>query len=63
MHGQHTDAPNVVVKVIAGFSMTHNVEAMTSKGLRSDKLSTDTELNASYNVGLTTETFIGYRLC
>ena len=39
------------------------VEAMTSKGLRSDALSTDTELDASYNVGLTTKTFIGYSLC
>jgi len=36
---------------------------MTSKGLRSDILSTYTKLNASYNVGLTTETFIGYSLC
>ena len=40
-----------------------NVEAMTSKGLRSDTLSTDTELDASYNVGLTATTFIGYSLC
>ena len=40
-----------------------NVEAMTSKGLRSDTLSTYTELDASYNAGLTTETFIGYSLC
>jgi hypothetical protein len=36
-----------------------SVEAMTSKGLRSNALSTDTELNASYKVGLTAETFIG----
>lgn len=36
---------------------------MTSKGLRSDALSADTKLDASYNVELTTETFIGYRLC
>jgi hypothetical protein len=28
-------------------TLTHNVEAMTSKGLRSDELSTDTELDAS----------------
>ena len=36
---------------------------MTSKGLRSDSLSADTELDASYNTELTTETFIGHRLC
>jgi len=29
-----------------------NVEAMTSKGLRSDTLSTDTELDASCNVAI-----------
>ena len=28
----------------------YNVEAMTSKGLRSNELSTDTKLDASYNV-------------
>jgi hypothetical protein len=36
---------------------------MTSKGLRSDILSTDTKLDASCNVELPAETFIGYRLC
>ena len=30
-------------------SIVYNVEAMTSKGLRSDELSTDTKLDASYN--------------
>ena len=43
--------------------IAYNVEAMTSKGLRSDLLSTDTKLDASYNAGLTTKTFIGYSLC
>jgi len=43
--------------------MGHNVEAMTSKGLRSDTLSTDTKLDASRNVELTTKTFIGYSVC
>lgn len=36
---------------------------MTSKGLRSDELSTDTKLDASHNVELLTKTFIGYSLC
>jgi hypothetical protein len=40
-----------------------NGEAMTSKGLRGDALSTDTKLDASYNVEITTKAFIGYRLC
>jgi len=40
-----------------------NVEAMTSKGLRSNALSTATKLYASYNVAITTKPFIGYRLC
>lgn len=32
------------------YSIGYNVEAMTSKGLRSNELSTDTKLDASYNV-------------
>ena len=44
-------------------TITANVEAMASEGLRSDSLSTDTELDVRYNVGLTTKTFIGYSLC
>ncbi|OQA90941.1 MAG: hypothetical protein BWY27_00708 [Bacteroidetes bacterium ADurb.Bin234] len=48
---------------VSSISLAHNVLHKTSKGLRSDTLSTDTELDASYNAGLTTETFIGYRLC
>jgi hypothetical protein len=40
-----------------------NVEAMTSKGLRASCLSKYTEADASYNVELTTITFIGYSLC
>lgn len=44
-------------------NMVANIEAMTSKGLQGDALSTDTELDASYNAELTTKTFIGYRLC
>lgn len=36
---------------------------MTSKGIRRDALSTDTKLDASYNVANTTKTFIGYSLC
>jgi hypothetical protein len=43
--------------------MFYNVEAMTSKGLRSNALSADTKLDASYNAELPTKTFIGYRLC
>ena len=43
--------------------MAYNVEAITSKGLRSDALSTDTKLDASYNAELTDEPFIGYSLC
>lgn len=31
------------------FFIASNVEAMTSKGLRSDELSTDTKLDARYN--------------
>jgi hypothetical protein len=49
--------------ISSGLIITANAEAMTSKGLRSDTLSTDTKLYASHNVGLTTKTFIGYRLC
>jgi hypothetical protein len=49
--------------IFRGEGVGFNVEAMTSKGLRSDELSTDTKLNASDNAGLTTETFIGYSLC
>lgn len=44
-------------------SIATNVEAMTSKGLRSETLSTDTKLDVNYNVELTTKTFIGYSLC
>ena len=43
--------------------MADNVEAMTSKGLRDSCLSKYTKADASYNDGLTTKTFIGYRLC
>ena len=43
--------------------MLPNVEAMTSKGIRSDTLSTDTKLDASYTVANCTKTFIGYSLC
>jgi len=43
--------------------MFTNVEAMTSKGLRSNKLSKYTKLDARYNAELSTKTFIGYSLC
>lgn len=45
------------------YKVAGNVEAMTSKGLRNDELSTDTKLDASLNAELTTTTFIGYSLC
>ena len=38
----------------------HNVEAMTSKGLRSDALSTDEKLDTIYKASLTTKTALFY---
>jgi hypothetical protein len=39
----------IKTSLYAVFKLTANVEAITSKGLLSDALSTDTELDASYN--------------
>ena len=49
--------------IFLSFSIEHNGEAMTSKGLRATCLSKYAKADASYNAGLTTKTFIGYRLC
>jgi hypothetical protein len=38
--------------VVSGCDVDANVEAMTSKGLRSYALSTDTKLDVSYNVAI-----------
>lgn len=41
---------NVIIGLLL---LNNNVEAMTSKGLRSDILSADTKLDASYNIEIT----------